>query len=99
MADGSNARVTARPIPRPKTIRVLMVGNSLTYCARNRTISDLEKMAKRQSARYQLNGSPIIMKSWRIGRTRGIRTENGCTGKLRMENGIASYYRNRRMHP
>lgn len=58
MADGSNARVTARPIPRPiprpKTIRVLMVGNSLTYCARNRTISDLEKMAKKAERKISI---------------------------------------------
>jgi len=34
-------------VPKSKKIRVLMVGNSLTRCAGNTTVSDLEKMAKK----------------------------------------------------
>lgn len=37
----------SQPVPQSKKLRVLMVGNSLTRCAGNRTVSDLKKMAKK----------------------------------------------------
>lgn len=42
-----NADAVLEEIPRSKKINVLLVGNSLTKCAGNRTVSDLKQMAKK----------------------------------------------------
>lgn len=41
------ASATVQPVPKSKKVRVLMVGNSITYSASNRTISNLKKLAKK----------------------------------------------------
>lgn len=54
MGVSRNTGDKVQEVPRSKKIRVLMVGNSLTYCARNRTVSDLEKMAKKAKRKISI---------------------------------------------
>lgn len=49
-----NTGTAVQLVPRSKKIRVLMVGNSLTRCAGNRTVSDLKKMAKKAKRKISI---------------------------------------------
>lgn len=54
MGVSRNTGDNVQEVPRSKKIRVLMVGNSLTYCAKNRTVSDLEKLAKKAKRKISI---------------------------------------------
>lgn len=58
---------TVQAIPRSKKLKVLMVGNSLTYNSRNRTISDLKNLARKAGRKIEikrLTYNNEKMKNW-----------------------------------
>lgn len=58
---------TTNAIPKSKKLKVLMVGNSLTYNSRNRTISDLKNLARKAGRKIEikrLTYNNEKMKNW-----------------------------------
>lgn len=49
-----NTNAAVQSVPKSKKIYVLMVGNSITYTAGNRTISNLKKMAKKSKRKITI---------------------------------------------